>query len=350
LYNEGYKANTEGSSLYFGTAVDTAVGAMLTGNPDWLQVFYDKWEFQALNGNPIRIFDNARVTYSHKDFDADVLEDKDFAKLSAWAKELGFFGITDSPTNAQLVDLYKVASKAKASPYIKLTDEQYKYFNRCSWLSMKRKGKLLLTAFKDQFVPKIKKVHALQKRSKIEDPNSGDSIVGYIDMILEIDGYDKPIIFDLKTAGMYYDQATIDLSPQLTLYSAMEARNYNTDLVGYVVLCKNINKDELSTCSVCGSKKTSSHRTCNANKTDGTRCNGAWLESRVCNPRIQVMVEQKSQTQINDLLEDISNLILAMKNRIVYKNTKKCTDWYGAVCPYYNLCHKGDASGLTKTK
>lgn len=349
-YNEGWRPETEGSSLYFGTAIDAAVGAMLSGNPEWLKLFYDRWDFQVRNGQPIKIFDNNNITYSHKDFDPDILEDKDFAKLEHWAKELNLLQSSSSPTKDELIELFKTVSKAKASPYIKLSEEQYKYFNRCSWISLKCKGKLLLNAFKEQFFPKIKKVIALQKRSKIEDPNSGDSIIGYIDMILEIDGYDKPIIFDLKTASRFYDQEAIELSQQLTLYAAMEAKNYNTDLVGYIVLCKSIQKEEISICTTCGFKKASNHKTCNNIISNGSRCNGLWVENKIPVPKIQVQIEKKNFEQINSLLEDISNIILAMKNRIVYKNTRKCTDWYDSKCPFYNACHKNDFTGLINKK
>ena len=347
-YVEGYSSEVDGASLYFGTAIDRAVSDMLENQPDWLQKFYNNWEWQPKDGKGIRIFDNDKIAFSHKDFDADLLEAKDYVELEKWAKELKLVGLTDTPTPAELVLLYKSASKAKGSPYIKITDEQLTYFNRCSWLGLKRKGKLLLTAFQQQVVPKIKKVVSTQKRSKIEDPNTGDQIIGYVDMILEIEGYDKPIIFDLKTSAFIYDQHQIETSPQLTLYAAMEAKNYETDLVGYIVLNKNIAKDEVSHCQKCGATKATRHQTCNAVLSDGSRCGGTWLNTKVPKPEVQIMVDKKSQEQIEDLLLDTGNIILAMKNQIVYKNTNKCNDFYGGLCPMINLCHKGDKTGLTQ--
>lgn len=349
-YKEGWEGELEGSSLYFGSAIDVAVGDMLEGKQGWLQKFYDRWHTQYMNNQPKQVFDNDKITFTHKDFDPDVLEPQDFPVLEQWAKELNLIVQTATPTNDDLVALFRKASKDKANPYVKLTDEQFKYFNRCSWLSLKRKGKILLNAFKDQFMPKVKKVIAVQKRSKIQDTNTGDEIIGYIDMILEIDGYDKPIIFDLKTSSFPYDQHKIEVSPQLTMYSAMEAHNHNTDLVGYVVLNKNIPKDEVSHCSLCNHQKNGRHKSCDALKADGTRCGGSWIDSKIPNPQVQVMVAQKTQAQIMDLLKDCGNIILAMKNEIVYKNTNKCTDWYGGTCIYYDLCHKGKSNGLVKKK
>lgn len=346
-YVEGWSSDTEGSSLYFGTAIDRAVSDMLENNPNWLQKFYDSWEFQAKNGQIVRIMDNDSITYSHKDFDGDLLEPQDTATLDKWAKELNLIGATATPTRQELIDLFKQCSKAKSSPYIKMTDEQFKYFNRCSWLSLKRKGKLLLNAFDQQIRPKIKKVLSTQKRCEIKDESTGDAIIGYIDLVLELEGYDKPIIFDLKTASMAYDQFQLDVSPQLTLYAAMEARNYNTDLVGYLVLPKNIQKDSVFHCNSCGFKKATGHRTCN-NPINGNRCGGGWVETKIPVPQVQVMIQKKSQEQINDLLGDIGNLILAMKNHIVYKNTNRCQDHFGGNCPFINLCHKNDSTGLTQ--
>lgn len=349
-YVDKWESSVQGSSLFFGTAIDTAITSMLEGKTDFITTFYDKWEFQFNFGKAVRILDNDTITYSHKDFDADLLEAKDYPKLESWAKEFGLIGATSTPTPEELVKLFRECSKAKASPYVKLTDEQFKYFNRCSWLSLKRKGKILINAFHQQFYPKIKKVIATQKRCKIEDPSTGDSIVGYIDMIVELEGYDKPVILDLKTSSFLYDQSQLDLSPQLTLYAAMEAKNHNTDLVGYVVLNKNVPKDEIGTCQSCGYTKSTRHKTCDNTLPTGNRCGGTWLETKVPNLQVQVLIDAKTPHQIDDLLGDMGNVILAMKNGIVYKNTNHCDDHFGGKCPFYNLCHKNDPTGLTKKK
>jgi len=221
------------------------------------------------------------------------------------------------------------------------------YFNRCSWLSLKRKGHLLIEAFKVQFLPKVKNVLATQERASIKDPNTGDSIQGYIDMVLEIEGYDKPVIFDLKTAARPYTEEQIELGAQLTLYAGMNGGKYNTDLVGYVVLCKNIEKIEDSKCKTCGHTKTGRHKTCD-NIINGQRCEGEWLTKKIPKPNVQVLVKQKTQQEINDLFMDVGNILVAMKQEIVYKDISKCNNWFGSKCPYYDACHHNDTSGLKK--
>lgn len=347
-YREGYEGTIEGASTFFGSAIDEAVTVMLMNGTDWLKKFEEKWTFQANYGKYTRIFDNENIMYTNKDFDGELLQQPEFDQLNKWALELGQGdGLA---TNEMLIALVKQCQKAKSSPYIKVTADQLKFLNRACWLSLKVKGTILLGAFKDQFMPKVVRVISTQSREKIEDPNTGDSIVGVVDMIIEHSDYPgKAIIFDLKTSSQFYEQEKIDVSPQLTLYTAMVGQKYNTDLVGYVVLSKNIDKEIVGTCKVCGANKTTRHETCNA-IISGKRCSGEWDSKIVARPVVQVMVESKTQAQIDDLLNDSANIITAMKNDIIFKNTEACTNWFGADCIYKKLCHGGDASGLVKKK
>jgi hypothetical protein len=356
-YNEKWKSEVEAASLYFGTAVDASIMAMLENKPDYMAIFKDRWRKAFQYGKATPIFDNPDIVYNTADFDDDVLLPKDLDQMLLWAAELK---VGDGPNP---VDIFKEIAKIKKNPYKRTSDAQMKYFSRCSWLSMKRKGEVLINSFKDQFLPKIKVVHTTQKYAKIEGQD-GDLITGYIDMILEIEGYDKPVIFDLKTAARPYEQSQIDLTEQLTLYAAMKANEYQTDLVGYVVLCKNIPKETVAHCKSCGHTKDGRHQTCNNMverefphptikdvpliEIKSVRCEGEWLEKTVLKPIVQVLVERKTPEQVEELLKDYSNIILAMKNRIVYKNTSKCLSWYGSKCVFYDLCHKGVSTGLKK--
>lgn len=358
-YVERYKSPIEGASLYFGTAVDTAVETMLLKSGDPYQVFNDYWRRSFNFGKATQVFDNDDITYGYKDFDKDVLTSQDLTQMGIWAQQLG---ITKTAPNAdKALELFDKITKKKKNPYKKPTKDEMKYFNRSSWLSMKRKGEWMLKSFEEQFVPLVEDVVAVQKRADIKDPATGDSVVGYIDMILKIKGYDDPIIFDLKTAARPYSQDQLDFSEQLTLYCAMKGKyaidksDYvDTDLVGYVVLCKDINKDKEAHCKTCGHTRTGRHRKCDnevtdpndANKT--TRCNGEWDEKVVLDPQVQVMVARKTQDQVDMLLQDIAAIIAGMKNGIIYKNTSNCLNWYGGKCAFYDACHNGDYSGLLK--
>ena len=347
-YNKRIKSSTESASLYFGSAIDAAVMALLEGKPDYINIFKDRWHKAFQYGKATPIFDNPNIVYSYNDFDEHVLEPKDKDTLLLWAAELQ---VGDSENTIELI---KSIAKSKKNPFKQPTAAETRLFNRANWLSLKRKGVILLESFKNQFYPKITKVIATQRYASIKDDSTGDSITGVIDMVLEIEGHTKPIIFDLKTASQPYTQDQIDLTEQLTLYSAMKSQDWNTDLVGYVVLSKNIPKQIEYFCAKCGHSKLGKHKTCdNKVPVDGSasklvRCDGEWKPKVVLNPEVQVLVEQKTSKQVNDLLEDYSNIIVAMKNRIVYRNTSKCNSWYGGPCPYKNLCWKGSMDGLVK--
>ena len=345
-YKEGWESPIQGASTFFGSAIDAGVTAMLEQNPDFVKVFYDRWNKAFNFGKSTVIFDNPDIVYSGKDFDADVIEAKDEPQMVAWATSLN---LAPGTNKEQCIALFRDIANKKKNPYKNVSKDEMTFYNRMCWLSMKRKGKILLNSFHQQFLPKVKRVISTQGRAQIQDPNTGDTITGFIDMVLEIDGYDKPIIFDLKTAANPYSQQDIDLTQQLTLYAAMKGQEYNTDLVGYVVLSKNIQKSTVNTCKSCGHTKNSSHHTCN-NIVGGKRCGGEWDEKVVLEPQVQVLVEKKDPNQINDLLMDYGNIILAMKQEIVYKNTSKCNNWYGSQCPFYGVCHKNDYTGLTNKK
>jgi hypothetical protein len=342
-YVEKWESPVSGASLYFGSAIDAGVTAMLEGKSNWLNVFKDRWHKAYSFGTSTDVYDNPDIAYANKDFDEYVFEPKDIITLEGYVIELGLNSLNP-------IELYKDIASRKKNPYKSISPVELRYFNRASWLSLRKKGELLLNKFNTDFYPKIKKVISTQQRGSITDQATGDSIVGYIDMVLELDGYDKPIIFDLKTAAQPYEQEDIDLTQQLTLYSAMKGADYNTDLVGYVVLCKNIPKDDVSYCSVCNHKKSGRHATCDNVLPTGSRCSGKWIDTKVCNPQIQVLVQKKTKAQIDDLLTDMSNVILAMKNNIFYKDISKCNNWYGGRCPMYEGCHNNDFSGLKKKK
>ena len=352
-YIERWEPLLKGASTYFGSAVDEGVEALLMGKSDYLKIFRDRWDTAEAFGTRTKIFDNHEVIFAHNDFDGDILAQVDFNQLNLWGQELGLIPVGTQLVNEDLVALFKRISKDKQNPYKGISANELAFFNRAGWISMKCKGELLIEAFKTQFMPRIKKVLATQQYAKIQDQTTGDIVSGFIDMVLEIDGYSLPIIFDLKTAGRPYDQEQIELTSQLTLYSAMKGtfsndpQKFSTDLVGYIVLCKNIKKDVIANCKSCGYQKQSQHKTCN-NTINGLRCSGEWLEKKVPKPEVQVLIEKKSPEQIQAMLNDVANIIVAMKNLIIYKNTDMCNNWYGGKCPFYGACHKNDFTGLKK--
>jgi len=339
-YEYGFEPEGEGASLYFGSAVDDAVTAMLEGKTNYQVIFSDKWFSSFRNKQPYPIFDNLDINFSYNDFDPLVFTQEDLDNMTNWITRLKLL-YTDP------VKAYREIVKIKKNPYKEIKEAELRYFNRASWLSLKRKGEMLIEAFRTEIFPKIKYVHSTQRWGKIEDGVTSDKITGKLDMVLDYEGYDKPIIFDLKTAARPYTEAQIELTEQLTLYSAMVGKEYDTDLVGYIVLVKALGRDTDEFCSECNYTKDSRHRTCN-NIINGERCGGKWEKRVKLRPQIQVMVKEKTKADIDALLLDYGNIIHAMKEKIVYRNQDKCNNWYGSKCCYYGACYKNDFSKLRK--
>lgn len=348
-YKEKYEGEDSGASTFFGSAVDSAVMHLLEGGIDTFKEEFSKLWYKQKDRkkNDIIIYDNDNIIFGYADFDKDVLTESNMQTLEEQIKELGLHYLGKDG-----VTVYKAVAKIKKNPYKRIKQNELKYFNRASWLSMHQKGLILLDSFYEQFYPRIEKVLTTQKFALLKDNETGDIIQGVIDMVLKLKNHDKPIIFDLKTASKAYTQEQIDFSDQLTLYAAMEGSKFNTDQVGYVVLSKNINKDKESFCISCGHKKQGKHRTCNNQITTAegtiTRCNGTWEDKVLLKPKVQVLIQTKSDKEIERVLNEQINIIMAMKNNTIFKNTSKCSAWYGGICPYKKLCWEGDATGLTK--
>lgn len=311
-----------------------------------METFYTKMSKGSNYTKTFDIFDNDNIVYAHGDFDEYLIKDEDKIVLNDWIKELKI-----EYHGKNYLDVFDKIQKKKRNPYTSLTNNELKFFNRASWLSLNRKGEILIDCFKTQFYPKIKKIHSVQKTSYYKNSFNDDVIVGIIDMVIDYEGFDKPIIFDLKTSGKPYTTEKIELTDQLMLYAAMEGVNYNTDLVGYVVLVKSIPKIFKHTCKVCNHVKGEKerHTTCN-NNINGKRCMGKWIKKVELAPKVQVLIEQKTPQEVDDVLLDVSNIMKSMKNNIVYKNKEKCYNWFGSKCPYFDACHKNDTSNLIGKK
>jgi hypothetical protein len=360
-YKLKYESPEQGASLYFGSAVDDAVMALLEGKSNYLDIFQSRWKTaKGLYGNVTPIFDNPEVVFGYADFDKHLIGEAEEELLCSWLVELQITrqqvtelrensdGKLEEVTRLETpTEIYQNIASRKKNPHKIINKRELQYFNRASWLSLDRKGSILIESFKDQFLPRITKVLGTQLKGDIKSDDGKDSITGLLDFVVELEGFDKPIIIDLKTAAQPYKQEQIDLTEQLALYYAMKGEEYGTDLVGYVVLCKNIPKVTEAYCKKCGHKKEGRHKTCD-NEIEGVRCGGEWQEKTKLDPQVQVLIQKKTEDDKYRLFADYSNIMQAMKNDIIYKNTDKCNNFYGSRCPYYDLCFKGTDAGLKK--
>lgn len=317
----------KGASLYFGIAIDNAITHLLeqkrVGNEitDY-NIIHDLF----LNGKQgwETAKDNPAVVYRDADYDAKGLEPEDLKELKKHEKRL----------KTTVSDSMKAYRQRKYKP---LKDNENEMVNIACWFSMRRKGDILIDAFIRDILPNIKKVIATQH--KIQGMIGGIAkVVGYIDLICEYEGFDKPVVLDLKTAASKYDDNAVQFGEQLVLYLNAVGEELGTNLVGYAVLLKNLKTD--SVCSACGTEKTTSHRTCN-NEVDGARCNAEWTNSKPYS-ETQVMIEEISDRRKKMFLDSFENLAIEASQGLRIQNWNSCFN-YG-MCDYFHLCHFGDES------
>lgn len=192
-YIRNLRSQTTGSALVFGSAVDAGLSAMLLGKEDPYQAFLAAWDYQKLLGREVSLRNSDKIKYSKKDFDEDILTDED-----------------------------------------KLDLEQY----NPAWVSLRRKGLIILDAYREQIMPRIKEV--LQVQSNVSLTNEeGDTFIGYVDLICRWED-DRIVLFDNKTTSSKYNNEMVRASGQLATYK--EATTIKIDAVGYIAIPKDIRK------------------------------------------------------------------------------------------------------------
>lgn len=315
-YQEGYRPLTISSALLFGKALDKAFEYILTGKNDVTdknianeyEYFDYYWRMQYINDIPTDIYLNANnvVTYSSSDIDYDLLSREEIAEAN---NEDG----------------------------------------RVAWFSMRRKGHLMINTFKSEFLPKVKKIHSTQEFIELEN-EQGDKSIGYCDAVIELEGHDKPIILDFKTAARPYAEDSVQHSVQLSQYLHFLSDKYsNTRLAGYVVFIKKISKDRTKVCDNCGFDGTGARfKTCN-NVINEERCNGEWTEKLNFKAEMQLLVNEIPQSVEHFVIDNIDTVNSAIKTGIFTKNVNGCKDaGFGKPCDFFELCWKKDGSKLCK--
>ena len=322
------------SSLLFGTAIDRAVGVLLNpkeeGGKTPEEIFDYFWRFQDLNGSNTYIPTCSSLVYSKSDFDKDLLTKEAEEKI----------GLTRDA-------ILSLVEKRLELGYDGLLEDEKSLVNHAHWWCLRAKGHYMIKAFREKVMPKLTKVHSTQEYIELE--NGDDRIIGYIDMVAEVEGHDQPIVLDLKTSAMEYEEDAVLTSPQLTLYMHAVSDKYNTRKAGYIVLNKNLIKNRKKICSKCSYDGSGGrHKTC-ANEHEGKRCNGEWTET--INPEVYVQfIIDEIPKQTEDLvLENIDDINTAIKTGHFTRNLSICANGvYGGPCDYLKYCYKNSMEGLVK--
>lgn len=321
------------AALLFGTALDKAIGVLLDpkNNADTTELltFDETWTWQEINGVRTYLPTCTSIVYSKSDYDKDLIHKHD-----------------EETVGYSLEKIHEVMAKRLELGHNAITEEERKIANHTMWLCLYRKGCYMVRAFEEKVLHRLTKIHSTQEY--IELDNGEDKVIGYIDIVAEVEGYEEPIVLDLKTSAMEYGKDSVITSPQLSLYVHAVSQKYNTRKAGYIVLNKNLIKNRKKVCSKCEFDGSGGrHKTC-SNEVGGKRCNGEWKETVSPEVYVQFIVDE-IPTQTEDLvLENIDDINTAIKTGHFTRNLSMCTNTYGGLCDYINLCYKGKMDDLIK--
>jgi hypothetical protein len=180
-----------------------------------------------------------------------------------------------------------------------------------TWLSLLRRGNILLEEFNEQIMPRIKDVVKVQLDQTAQN-DMGDELVIKTDFIcVWEDG--RRILFDNKTSSMKYAEDSVRVSPQLAIYYETLKAEYSLDCAGYIVIPKRINK--------------------------------------IKTPRvkIEVIIDNIDPETTAKTLESYDEVLRQIKAANFIQNKQSCISVFGK-CDFYNYCHQGDLAGLIEKK
>ena len=342
-YIHKLRERTKSGALFFGTAFDQAIEAVLKDRSvDEYEIFDKVFTSQEHNKKMVHIPDSLLVVYSNADLDQELLTPEDWRFLAAKAPEL----IPDEAGDSGYL-LAQCISYKRQKKYRPFTEGENKFLNLASWLSLRRKGHLMLKAHREEVLPMITEVIGAQVKIQLEN-QEGDSLLGYADLVCKLEGYRDPVIIDYKTTTAAYEADSARTSVQLGIYG--HALNINT--VGYFVFKKQIIKNRIKICSTCGYDGSKSKaKTCNNEVRGGgevnprmVRCSGQWTETFTPKVDIQIIVDQIEQPIQDATLDNIEEVNKAIRAGFFPTNLENCIQPWGR-CPYFSLCHEGQDDG-----
>lgn len=242
---EKYRSTIQKSALVFGNAYDVALNELLQGSSKYHEVFDEEWTK----------YKDVQIDYYSSDYDESLLTDEE--RLFSKQEQL--------------------------------------------YLCLKKKGHLMLDAYKDEIYPKIKQVVSLQERIDLvgsceDGEDTEDSITGIMDLvaIIEFAGESKLAILDNKSTSQPYAKNSVLTKDQLALYAAAKPEIQHQ---GFLT----INKKNFKT---------------------------------------QILVDQIPDERKTEVLDKFIVVLNNIKQQMFQKNTKSC--WaFGKRCEFWTHCHQG---------
>ena len=287
-----------GSPLPFGSALDDAFGRLKFEKKDTLtskekklinksaeEVFIDSFNSFNYNNRNLLLATDNRIVYNKADIDLSLLNEQDHKILSDFDPEVEDY-------NKFIEESFAILKSKKD-----LEDKDRKLYNYIAYLSLYRKGLMLIDAYRKDILPKIHKVYDLQKKIELPD-NNGNVIIGYIDAIVSfVDNPEIKVVLDDKTSSKPYAMDSVLKSHQLATYAEAELLDYGA----YAVAEKLIRK-------------------------------------RKPRARTQLIIDKIPEETYDKTFKEYSKVLKGIQNKKFNKNYDSGCFQFGQVCPYYSYC------------
>lgn len=343
-YIKKMRPRAKGSALFFGGAFDHATEVLLE-HRDLAQAklaFTERWMAQEGNLN---------CKFAKNDYVDKILKEEDTLRLKLCVDNLNHSKAKgDYAEHKDVLKLVQEIKKMGENSFLReLTHEEQQFLHFANVLCMNRKGHLMVESFYKNILPHLTQVIATQLKITIPHPD-GHEVTGFIDLVSKMTGYKLPngrvltdddiLVLDVKSAGATYWAKLDDLtmSDQLDTYLiSPEVQNIRpTNLIGYLAVAKQISTLEESICKSCGNKKSTTHKTCNADIT-GRRCGGEWDTRQEYYCDAKIVVGERDLTQASAMLEDYTSVLTGVMAEVFPRNRGACFA-YNGVCEYMSVC------------
>lgn len=342
-YLHRLRASVIHGALLYGSAIDAALNQLLVERnvPAAIVTFDKAFTYQDINHVGTYLPTATNIVYAQKDFDRDLLLEEDRTAYKEFKEKNKL-----NPLTTIEEDQSFLADKKKDVGHHNFTDSEKKLYSYGNWLSMRRKGHIMIQSYHDVVLPKIKQVLVVQKEISLTN-DDGDSVIGYLDYIAEfLDG--KRYLMDNKTSYMKYESDSPMKSQQLILYYHACKDEYKLDGVGFAVMYKTIEKNKVKHCSKCHKNGTGQrHKTCDA-EIEGERCNGNWNEKIDPECKIDILLSGVSPAAEDLVIETFDRANDGIKKGIFTPNLFACKINESIVCQFIDKCWKGKDDGLVK--
>jgi hypothetical protein len=315
------------SALLFGTAIDKACEDYMKERVPLRarQIFKEHWKEQEHNGQLIELSNCTEIEYRDADFDAELLLQSD--------NEL----IIKDTVHANVSSLIKEGKDKERIAY-------------ANWVSLYRKGILMVNKFIEWVDENVAEVLGCQIPIELEDED-GNKVTGFADFVIKINGYDNPVLVDLKTAARYYERNSVKESEQLSLYFFYLKEKFYPDMerAAYLVLQKQIKKNRTKICKQCGHDASGTNfKTCN-NTHNGKRCGGEFNVTITPECNLQYIHDEIPQDMIDNTIQTFNLNVGKIQAGHFEPCFENCLRYNGKIkCAFYEYCRTGSMEGLIK--